>query len=104
MSQEIIMCAVFHAKPEYVGELRDRLKEMVHFSREESGCLFYDLHVDRTDESFFTFLESWESQEALDRHDQTAHVKAIIADSQRLTVDGIHVKFMHRVLLRSEIG
>jgi quinol monooxygenase YgiN len=102
MSDPIIMCAVFRAKPEYVEELRNRLTEMVLYSREESGCLFYDLHVDQNDESLFTFLEGWESQEALDRHDQTTHVKAIIADARRLTVDGISVRFMRRLILRSD--
>ena len=102
MSEKIIMAATFKAKPEYVEELRDRLIKMVEYSRSESGCIFYDLHVDRKDPTVFTFLEGWEDQAALDRHDETTHVKAIIADAPRLTVDGISVKFMERVLLRSE--
>jgi len=97
----IIMAATFRAKPECAEELRGRLVEMVKHSRSESGCLFYDLHVDRSDPHTFTFLEGWQNQAALDQHDQTPHVKAIIADAPRLTVDGISVKFMERVMLRS---
>jgi quinol monooxygenase YgiN len=102
MSDPIIMVATFTAKPEHYEELKSRLLEMVEYSRKESGCMFYDLHEDRRVANTFSFLEGWESQDDLDRHDQTTHVKAIIADAPRLTADGIHVRFMKRVMLRNE--
>lgn len=95
--QEIIMCARFQAKKEKLEELRGRLLEMVEFTSQEEGNLFYDLHVDNSDSTIFYFLEGWKSAEALAFHDQTPYVKAIIADAPELTVDGIAVNFMTKL-------
>ncbi len=97
MNTELFMCARFQAKPESITELRARLLEMVDLTLTEPGCLFYNLHNDRDDESIFYFLEGWKDQAALQFHDSTSYVQAIIADSPRLTVDGIRVEFMHRI-------
>jgi quinol monooxygenase YgiN len=96
-NQEIIMCARFQAKKEKLEELRGRLLEMVEFTSQEEGNLFYDLHIDNSDSTIFYFLEGWKSAEALAFHDQTPYVKAIIADAPELTVDGIKVNFMTKV-------
>jgi len=96
-NQEIIMCARFQAKKEKLEELKGRLLEMVEFTSQEEGNLFYDLHVDNSDSTIFYFLEGWKSAEALAFHDQTPYVKAIIADAPELTVDGIMVNFMTKV-------
>ena len=97
MNPELFMCARFQAKPEHLLELRNRLLEMVELTCQEEGSLFYNLHVDRSDESIFYFLEGWKDQAALEFHDTTPYVQAIIADAQRLTVNGIRVDFMHRI-------
>ena len=97
MATELFMCARFQAKPESVIELRARLLEMVDLTLQEPGCLFYNLHTDRDDESIFYFLEGWKDQAALKFHDATSYVQAIIADAPRLTVGGIRVEFMHRI-------
>lgn len=96
-SEEIFMCARFQAKKEKLDELKSRLLEMVQLTSKEEGCLFYNLHVDRSDPTIFYFLEGWKSAEALAFHDQTDYVKAIIKDAPVLTTDGIKVNFMSRI-------
>jgi quinol monooxygenase YgiN len=61
-SEQIFMCARFQAKPEKLEELRARLLEMVTHTSQEEDCLFYNLHVDRTDPTIFYFLEGWKNQ------------------------------------------
>lgn len=97
MSQNLFICVRFKAKPERRDELQSRLLEMVEITVKEEGCLFYDLHVDRDDESIFYLFEGWESQGAHDIHGQTAHVQALVADVPGLTVDGIRLEFMHKI-------
>jgi quinol monooxygenase YgiN len=97
MSQNLYMCVRFQAKPGFKDELRLRLNEMVEETVKEDGCLFYDLHVDRDDDSVFYFFEGWENQAAHDLHGQTAHVKALVADVPKLTFDGIRIEFMHKI-------
>lgn len=96
-SEQIFMCARFQAKPEKLEELRTRLLEMVTHTAQEEGCLFYNLHVDRSDPTIFYFLEGWKNQEALAFHDSTSYVQAIIRDSAELTTDGIKVNFMSKI-------
>ena len=97
MSQNLFMCVRFKAKPERRDELQSRLLEMVEITVKEEGCLFYDLHVDRDDESILYLFEGWESQGAHDIHEQTAHVQALVADAPGLTVAGIRLEFMHKI-------
>lgn len=96
-SNEIYMCARFQAKQEKLEELRARLLKMVEFTKQEEGCLFYNLHVDRDNPTIFYFLEGWKDSEALAFHDQTTYVQAIIKDAPELTIDGIKVNFMSKI-------
>lgn len=96
-SQEIIMCARFQAKPEKLDELRTRLLEMVTHTLKEPGCLFYNLHVDKSDPTIFYFLEGWKDADALALHDKTPYVQEIIRDAPNLTTDGIKVNFMSKI-------
>ena len=97
MNKELFICARFQAKPDSLTELRNRLFEMVDLTLKEEGCLFYNLHIDGSDESVFYFFEGWKNQEAFKLHESTTYVQAIIADAPRLTVDGVRVEIMDRI-------
>ncbi|MBC8129119.1 MAG: antibiotic biosynthesis monooxygenase [Rhizobiaceae bacterium] len=45
-------------------------------TRDEDGCLRYDLLVDVLDETRLTFVEVWESREALQAHFSAPHLVA----------------------------
>jgi len=96
-NEEIFMCARFQAKEEKLDELRSRLLQMVEFTSQEEGCLFYNLHIDRNDPTVFYFLEGWKNSAALAFHDLTPYVQAIIQDAPELTTDGIKVNFMSKI-------
>lgn len=91
------MCARFQAKPEKLDELRTRLLEMVTHTLKEPGCLFYNLHVDKSDPTIFYFLEGWKDADSLAFHDKTPYVQEIIRDAPNLTTDGIKVNFMSKI-------
>jgi quinol monooxygenase YgiN len=97
MNTKLFICARFQAKPDSLIELRNRLFEMVDLTSKEEGCIFYNLHIDSGDESVFYFFEGWKDEAAFKHHESTTYVQAIIADAQRLTVDGVRVEFMHRI-------
>lgn len=56
-------------------ELRQRMKFVATKSSTEKGCIFYDLFGDRSGSNVLYFLGRWTSQETLDAHNQTKHVK-----------------------------
>ncbi len=96
MDSRFYLVAKMTAAENLSAELLARLKEMVKLSRDEEGCVFYDLHVDLSDSDCFCFVECWQSREHWDAHMTTAHVKALLADEKRLT-KGIDISLLRRI-------
>ena len=63
------------AKPGLEARLKEECITLLAPTRAEQGCLLYDLHKSPADPSVFFFYETWVSDESLDRHLQTPHVK-----------------------------
>lgn len=49
-------------------------RKMIAATRAEAGCIRYDLMQDIGDPQHLTFVEEWESREALAAHFETAHM------------------------------
>jgi quinol monooxygenase YgiN len=69
----------FKAKPDKVADLKKLLLGLVKSTQAEPGCIMYDLFQNKTDPNNLTYIEEWTTQEALDTHRNTAHVKAALA-------------------------
>jgi quinol monooxygenase YgiN len=73
---KVDVIAHLHAKPGREGDLRNVLESFVAPTRQEDGCLRYDLFVDLDQPTKFTFIEEWASRDALVRHGESAHIAA----------------------------
>jgi quinol monooxygenase YgiN len=62
-------------------------------SRQESGCINYRLYEDTEQENEFVFVEEWESDEALQRHFATSHVRDFMRAIRATIVAPPDVKF-----------
>jgi quinol monooxygenase YgiN len=66
------------AKLDVPEEHRDAFKaaaaEAATHTRDEPGCLAYDLHESVEQPGRFVFVEQWQDEAALDRHAQSAHM------------------------------
>ncbi len=82
MSMRVV--ARIPAQPDQVDQVREILAGLVEPTRREAGCIAYDLLQNKTDPAEFTFVEEWESDEALDAHLKTHHVQAALARLQGL--------------------
>ncbi|HEV2972716.1 MAG TPA: putative quinol monooxygenase [Pirellulales bacterium] len=51
-----------------VDQVRRLLTEAAGLSRQEPGCLRFEVYQSQNDAAKFLLHERWESQEALDRH------------------------------------
>ena len=58
------------------AELREVLQGLVDPTRDEDGCLAYELLSSLDDELAFTFVEEWTDRAALDAHLASPHVQA----------------------------
>lgn len=63
--------------------------ELVAKSRQDEGCLGYDLFQSTTNPKVFIFCESWECAEALDKHSKAPHFTSAIPALGALTADGM---------------
>ncbi|PWT83365.1 MAG: antibiotic biosynthesis monooxygenase [Acidobacteria bacterium] len=63
------------ARSDSVDELRKLLRALVEPTRNEEGCINYELLQSQSDPTEFIFLEEWESVVALDRHSSSDHMK-----------------------------
>ena len=78
MPATVHVVARFLAKPGQEAALKSVLTNLVPPTRREIGCYQYDLLVETSDPKQLCFVERWESERALDRHLETAHVKTAL--------------------------
>jgi len=53
-------------------------EELVMKSREENGCIAYNLYQDRDDKTILAVIEEWESEDHLEKHSNTEHFKKLV--------------------------
>lgn len=88
---KVILVAKLKAKPEHIDSVKAGLQALVAPTRQEKGCIKYDLHQDQKDPAVFIFIEEWESAEHLQNHSKAAHVKAFgIAAKGKLESRDLH--------------
>lgn len=71
---EIRVVATIPVKPGSEDVIRAALNTLVTATREEDGCVSYDLFESAAAPGTFVTIESWRSQEDLDAHLQAPHV------------------------------
>ena len=89
----IYLTAISRAKPQHVDQFKALLLTLVVESRKEEACIQYDLHQSTDNPALFIFHEEWASKEALELHNQTAHIAKFIKNSADI-IDGnvaIHI-------------
>src|SRR4028118_893224 len=62
------------ARPEKVEQAKSILTKLVEATRQEEGCITYELLQNHQDVTDFTFVEEWESQALLEAHLASAHI------------------------------
>jgi len=76
---DLNVVAVLKAKPGSEDALQAALGSLVGATREEDGCLAYELFASAAEPGTFVTVEKWRSQADLDAHLQTEHVAAALA-------------------------
>ncbi|MGN6607163.1 MAG: putative quinol monooxygenase [Jatrophihabitans sp.] len=71
--------AVITAKPGTETVLRDALVALAAASRDEEGCLAYEVLQSTTDATVFVTVEDWRDQADLQAHMHSAHMQQAMA-------------------------
>jgi quinol monooxygenase YgiN len=74
--------------PEKVEEAKALLLSLIEPSRQDNGCIKYELLQNRADPTIFTFVEEWVCDADLDAHLASSYVAAAIARIPELIAEG----------------
>ena len=80
------------AFPDKVDQAKALLLGLIEPTLQEAGSIQYELWQNQSDPTDFTFVEMWESAEALDAHLASAHIQAAIAQLSDLFVEGPDIR------------
>lgn len=67
-----------YVKKDKVDEVIELCKELVQLTREEEGCIKYEMFQDEQDPCILTMIEEWESRDHLNSHFEADHFKRIV--------------------------
>ena len=91
-SNTLRVVALLKAQPDKVDELRDVLVGLVAPTREEAGCISYEMLENREDPTQFTFVEEWEDESALEAHFATDHILHALGEFPNLLAAELDVR------------
>lgn len=75
----ITVVAKVVAKKDRVEAVKTELLKLIAPTRQENGCIAYNLHQDHENPAVFIFYETWENGQCLDAHMATEHFKRYVA-------------------------
>lgn len=70
----LTVIAKITAKKDQIEAVKTNLKSVITPTRNEKGCLLYDLHQDIEHKNIFLFYENWDSVAHLEKHRMTEHM------------------------------
>ena len=74
----IHILASFEVKNDKLQEFVELCNELIRESRQEEGCVSYNLQQDIKRENHFVFVEQWKSNEAIEKHNSSSHFTRIV--------------------------
>lgn len=83
----IKVVAKFIVQEDRIEEFKDWTDELIEKTRQEVGNVFYQLYQDVNNPQVLTFIEEWDSQDALGAHMETEHFKKIVPELEKLLIE-----------------
>lgn len=75
LSYEVVCIAEIKAKPNMLDTLLTRLAELVPLSKQEEGCVRYEVHQCLDDPDIITFVDRFKNMDAFNFHCETEYIK-----------------------------
>ena len=93
----ITVVAVFAARPGKEAELKQLLLTLLAPTRQEPGCINYDLHISPDHPGEFLFYENWTGKELLDAHLKSPHIAVLLSRVDELCVAFPEIKLWEKL-------
>ena len=91
---EVVVVAVFRARPGQVDAVEAELQDAIARTHEEPGCIRYALHRALDGGEAVVFIERWESREALAEHGQKPYITRLGEAMAGLTTGPVELHFL----------
>lgn len=79
--------------PDKVEEMKSVLKTLTEKTRQEAGCIRYDVLQNKDNPADFTMVEEWETQESINAHFEAAHFKEAVDLQKSLLSEEANIGF-----------
>lgn len=89
--KKVTVLARFKAKPGLEQQVHNAIMSLVGPTREEAGCINYDLHQSSDDKAVFMLYENWVSKKDLDDHLNTPYLKNFLGKAPELLADPVDI-------------
>ena len=96
-NQKVTVVARIKAKSGKEVQVKQELLKVLSPTRSEAGCINYDLHQSFDNQAHFLFYENWTSQEALNEHLETPHVRNFLNQADQLLAEPVEVTLWKQV-------
>jgi len=93
----VTVVATFEARPGREAELKRLLLALLAPTRQEAGCLNYDLHISPEHPAKFLFHENWAGKELLEAHLKSPHLAALLPRVDELCVAPPEIKLWEKL-------
>ena len=95
--QPVTVIATLKAKPGQEQALQEELLALLPITRQEEGCINYDLHRAADNPAVFVFHENWTSKAALDAHLANAHLAAFMTKAETLLAEPPQIDLFDKI-------
>jgi quinol monooxygenase YgiN len=93
----VTVLARVKAKKGREDQLRHECFALVAPSREDQGCIDYELYESTDDPSVFVFFESWLSREDVNKHLETPHSLAFDRKTEGMLAGPEEIVFLKKI-------
>lgn len=81
-----------------IQEVINLFKELADKSRQEPGCLSYELYQDQKDPRVMAIIEEWETLEILELHKNTDHFLKLVPILDELTENKLDFNIYNKLV------
>ena len=86
------------AQENKINEIVELCKELVEKTRNEEGCIKYEVYQDGQDAKILTMIEEWENMQALEAHMKTEHFTRIVALLGKLMAKDMEINVYNKLI------
>lgn len=95
--KSVTVLASLIAKDNKITEAKALLHSLLSPTREEEGCINYDLHQDLEKPTHFFLYENWTDKRFLDKHLESSHLQAFFEQQDALFAAPIKLTLAEKI-------